>query len=417
MEDTRSLFAQHLASIGFEYGSPREVIMGKLRQRMGEERFKELQVVLNRPRTATNQEQIYTQFQDIIEGNLLRSLDPGATLDASYHLYRSAMTRFCSGNRIIELGCWTGGLASFIASRHPNCTVVGVDGEQKIIDDCTAHYRLPNLSFKKWNYRWGKPEDLEPADVLLNSMGVVHHSPDNSQLPKTTGIRGSREYTIQRDHAIGYFALWRTAAKPDAVMFAVLRLVLFPRFLAWIDAAQATGWMPRLDRLAHVDMPGEGSVLPGLMFEARQSALLPEEEILDRWAWFSRRGDVYACIEKGAALSGYRALGGRTVLASREYRRQGVLTQDEVGMAGGTGYLFTQDAAAHFRLLIVSHSKAKDLVAVLTAGSQTPINDQGEFQKDPGTVAIKAPAPADDNPFSGGLSSFSWTAPVKFRTA
>jgi SAM-dependent methyltransferase len=399
MEDLKGEFARHLASIGFEFDTPRNVVLEKLRKRMGEQRFKEFQS--RHSYSTSSQEEFYSQFQDIIEGNLMRSMDTCATLDASFSLYQQCVSRLESGMRLIELGCWTGGLASFIAGRHPGCSVVGVDLSHEVIKACCDFYRLPNLGFQHWNYRWGKSEDLAPADVLLCSMGVVHHLPVNSSLPDPRAVRRSREYTTQRDHAIGYFGQWRSAAKDGGSLYAVLRIGLFSRFLAWIDAAQETGWTPRLDRLWHVDMSGEKSPLPGLLFEARRCEAFAEETIMDRWAWFSRRNHLYGRLEGAAALAAFRALGDKRVLATRDYRDQAVLTRDEVGLAGGSGYVFTHDAAFKFRLLVISCKRAEDLAAgVAVKGSSTPIDDDGAFQ-----IAASAIQPKKGSVFSTGVSN------------
>lgn len=406
MEDLKRQFAEHLAGIGFEFGVERPVVTEKLRQRMGDARFNEWLGVVSRAPTASSQEEAYKLFHDIVEGNLMRSLDPGVTLDASFHIYSQCVSHLRDGVRVIELGCWTGGLASFIAARHPNCTIVGVDAAQKVVDACNAHYRLPNLVFKKWNYRWGKPDDLEPADVLLCSLGVVHHDADNTKLPELIAVRGSKEYRTQRAHAIGYFGLWRTAANPGARFFAIFRLVLFPRFLAWIDAAQATGWTSVFDQFWRADLPGEGSNLPGLVFEAKSSKPIPEEAVLDRWNWHVCRGDVFARLDGGTALALVRAFGARSVLAAREYRRGGILTRDEVGSAGGLGYVFTHDAASAFRLLFVSMSRAAEIAALVSAqGSNVPITDEGAFQS--ASTAPKPGRPKAASPFFGGDSPFA----------
>ena len=379
MENIKSEFARHLARLGFEFNAPREVIFDKLRKRMGEQRFKEFQT--RHGHSASSQEEFYGLFQDIIEGNLMRSMDNCATLDASFSLYQQCAGRLETGMRVIELGCWTGGLASFIATRHPGCSVVGVDFSHDVIKACSDFYRLPNLAFDRWNYRWPKPENLQAADMLLCAMGVVHHLPVNSSLPDPRAVRRSREYTTQRDHAIGYFTHWRSAAKEGALLYAVLRIGLFSRFVAWIDAAQEAGWTARLDRLWHADMTGEKSPLPGLLFEAQRCGQLPEEAIIDGWAWFTRRSHLYGRLEGAAALTAFRALTDKKILATRDYHNQTIMTCDEVGLAGGSGYVFTHDAVYSFRLLLVSNRQADDLAAgVSVKGSSTPIDDEGSFQ-------------------------------------
>jgi SAM-dependent methyltransferase len=422
MAHLKQQFAQHLAAIGFDLQSPKQAILARLRERMGEQRFKAFQE--RHGHSAAKQEEFYSLFHDIIEANLARSLDTCATLDASFSLYERCAGRLEPGMRVVELGCWTGGLASFVAMQHPRCSVVGADFARDIVNACSAFYKLPNLIFQHWNYRFGKPESLEPGDVLLCSMGVVHHMPDNATLTDIAAVRRSHEYITQRDHAIGYFGLWRTAANDGATLYAVLRIGLFARFLAWLDAAQQTGWTPVLDGLWHADMTGEKAPLPGLVFQARKSDPLPEDAVIDKWTWFNRRDHLYACIEGGPAMAAFRALTNKTVLASRNYRREQLLTRDEIGLAAGSGYVFTHDAVFQFRLLLVSRQRAEELAAGISAkGSSTPIENDGWFQRPAvtgavmgggffcGKVSSSAGAVGGGSPFSTGAPALSgWAA-------
>jgi SAM-dependent methyltransferase len=368
MDDVRKQLADHLVGIGYRFDAAPEEISEALRQRMGERRFAEYRAIGSR-RSPQSQEEVYKLIQDIFEGSLMRSFDRAVTLDASVELYQRCLPFLRAGTRVLELGCWTGGLASFIAARHPECGVVGVDAAQKVIDACNAHFKLPNLSFAKWNYRWGKPDDLESADVLLCSFGVVHQAHvEDSQLPEPTALRANKEYRGQRDYAVGYFAHWRTAAKSQARLFAILRLIVLPRFLAWIDAAQATGWRPALREFWRAELPGRGAVLPGLVFDAAVDGEVSEDELLDCWNRLTRPGEVFALVDGGPALAVVRALGGsRRVLASRQFRPGpgGPMTLEEVGIAGAMGYGFVLDGTLNCRLVLVPHAKAEELAAGL----------------------------------------------------
>ena len=414
MSDVKNEFARHLAGIGCEFGTPRAHVREKLRLRMGEERYAHFDAVARAVRSPAQQQELYTLFEDLVEGNLLRSLDPDATFDASFHLYRRSVPLLTPGVRVVELGCWTGGLASFIAARHPQCEVIGVDAARKVISACNAFYRLPNLRFQPWNYRRPKPEDLEPADVLLCSLGVTHEVSDTDELPDPAEVRRSRPYQAERDHAAVFFSTWRRASKDGGVLLTALRLQLFIRFLAWVDAAGGAGWAPRLDRLWHVGPPGGGGTLTGMVFEARDSEPLAEDWIVDRWAWFNRGGHLHACLKGGAALAAYRALGGRETLAARQYLFERRLTGDEVGLAGSTGYVFTQDAVSDYRLLLVTQSRARELATgVSVRGSSTPITDDGVFAG--GALAATRPGGAEMRPAAAPASAcpfFSGPTPL-----
>ena len=420
MSELRTEFENHLRGLGYQFGVPRRDIFALLRQRMGDERFKELAILDKGVSSVADQERLYSLFDDIVEGNLLRSLDPGAAVECSYNLYQRCASQLVPHARVIELGCWTGGLASFIASRHPHCTVVGVDGARRVIDACQAYYRLPNLGFEYWNYRFGRPASLEPADVLLCSLGVSHSGPNNAELLDPREVRRSKEYVEQRDQAVGYFGLWRSAARDGAMLYAVLRLMFFPRFLAWIDAAQQAGWTPRLDRMWHVEMKERNLTLPGLVFEAAPSVPLDERVLIERWTWFECGEPVCGKLEGGVALATFRDMPTKQVLHRRQYRVSGMITGDEVGVTeGGVGYLFTWNTRTRYRLLLISRQKSDELAAgIAVPGSSTPITDQATFSLDAGagagTVAQtgrdgRAPPARTGSPFFGGTSPIAGT--------
>ena len=382
MNDVRHALAQHMKANGFLFNVPEDEALRALRQRIGDDRFAELAALDAGERSALDQEKAYSLIRGVVEGNLYRSVESGTALATWYSLYQQSAPYLIRQARVLELGSWTGTLAAFIAARHPDCCVIGVDGARDMVDACKAHYHLPNLKFEHWNYRWAKPPGLEPADVLLCAFGVAHQLPETHELSPPDHVRRSREYIRQRDQARGYFSMWRTAAKEGARLFAIFRLFMFPRFLAWLDAAQQSGWAPRLNRVWHVE--GEERAFPGLVFEAVPSPPLPldEGEVLDRWTWFTTRHEVYARLYTAPALAAYRSLDTRRVLGGRQYVQNGKLTQDEVGRHGMLGYVFTWDVHDRYRLLFVSQKKADELAAGLAlAGSSDPITDDGAFQR------------------------------------
>lgn len=398
-DPVRAEFAEHLAGIGFELHAPREVIMEKLRQRMGDQRFNDLVATAMQPRTVWSEEQLCSQPQDMIEGNLLRSLDPGVTLDASYSLYKQFSSFLRPGMRVIELGCWTGGLTSFIAKRHPACSVVGVDAAQKMIEVCETHFHIANLRFLRWDYRQPKPQELEPADMLVCAFGVAHPLSEKTSLPVPSAVRGSGEYVAQHDQALAVFSMWRAAARDGALLFAVFRLNPFPRFLAWIDSAQEAGWTTLLDRLWRVELPGHRTVVPGFVFEARRSELPSEEAVVERWTSFVCQRHLYARFGSESALSAYRSLNRTGILATREYSRNGVLTRDEVGLSDSLGYVFTHDVDSNYRLLLVSSIRAKQLAeGVSVRGSS--ITKDATFEDAP--VASSPASVVNTNASTGG---------------
>ena len=104
--------------------------------------------------------------------------------------------------------------------------------------------------------------------------------------------------------------------------------------------------------------------------------------MLGRWTWFKCPSHVYARLRSGAALATYRKLLHKTMLTTREFLRQGVLTREEVGINDEVGYVFTHDAAASYRLVLVSHGKAKQFAAEVHArGLGAPIIDDAVIEE------------------------------------
>ena len=150
--------------------------------------------------------------------------------------------------------------------------VTGVDRASKMIDLSSALYRSENLSFVRWDYRCPKPASVQPADVLLCSLGTNYDCPHDAYAAfDSSSVRTTAGYLCEKKEAQRYFGNWRQAAKPHAHLFAVLRTTTFPRFLAFLDAAQEAGWMPLLDDCTAVECAGNNEHIPSFTFLAQPS--------------------------------------------------------------------------------------------------------------------------------------------------
>ncbi|MBX9583418.1 MAG: class I SAM-dependent methyltransferase [Gemmataceae bacterium] len=360
--NTKYALRQHLSQIGFLVDQPPQVVERELARHMGPERYARFQQI----RAAAlrdgeeGQNRAYDFMQDLREANLLRCLSPDVTLDTSYHLYEKALPLLTPGKRLIELACWTGGLSSFVAHNHPDCTVVGVDRARHIVELNRVHYRLPNLGFVPWDYRTDKPGGLEPADVLLCGLGTNNDCPPGTYSPRDPlTVRDSAGYRREKEEGSRYFAHWRQAARDGAVLLTVLRVFTFARFLAFIDAAQEAGWSPLFEHLQLVQCPGNKESIPSLRLAARPSQPVSEDVALSHWAstWM-RNQHVAFSGDPGLAM--YRALGHKQVLAEREGRTNlGYAARQELGICGAIGYLFSQDARPGYELVLMSVAQAE----------------------------------------------------------
>ena len=268
--DTKEDFCRHLTHLGFEIGAPSQWVQQKFRRHVSEERFNQFIKLTQGPRGGKYEDAIYDFFADLVEANLFRSMDPDITLDTSYQLYQMCRPLIAKGAHVVELACWTGGLASFIAAGHPQCTVTAVDRAAKIISLNKSTHKLLNLDFHTWDYRADKPPEIPAADVLLCGLGTMNGPDGGYEDGHQKGIRDSAGYRQHKVEAKGYFQNWRAAAKQGATLLAVLRMTsTFGRFLAYLDAATEAGWTPEFSKWVNITIPTAKQVLPALSYVAK----------------------------------------------------------------------------------------------------------------------------------------------------
>lgn len=372
--DTKYAFAQHLARLGFEVDAPPEVAKHKMVECLGPERARDFHEVCSSASHtgAEGQNAIYDFVQTLREANLLRSINKAVTLDTSYFLYEKARPFLQPDSTVMELGCWTGALASFIAEQYPSSRVVGVDRAAHILELNRQLYRLPNLAFCEWDYRTDKPSQVEPANLLLCGLGTTYACPQDAYRtldPRV--VRASAGYEMEFAEASEYFSQWRKAAADEARLLAVLRVNAFPRFLAFVDAAQATGWQPVLDEFATVPCASNHESIPFLSFVARQSDRLSEDIVLSRFV-FLQEGVPFPTVSGPAALAMYRSLDTRTVLASRECKDAAApVVMQELGVSGAFAYVFTRSTAQTFELLLLPRWRSERIRQVFTCEDAT----------------------------------------------
>lgn len=360
--NTKYAFRQHLSRIGFLMDQPAQLVMQEFVRHMGPQRYSQYQQIMGAAHQGEEgQNRLYDFMQDLREANLLRCLSPDVTLDTSYYLYEKVLPLVTPGKRVIELACWTGGLSSFIAENHPDCTVTGVDRAKRIVELNRLHYSLANLDFQVWDYRHGKPMELEPADLLLCGLGTNNDCPPGAYTaldPLT--IRASDGYRREKQEASRYFLNWRQTAKDGAILLTVLRVFTFPRFLSFLDAAQEAGWTALLDRYAFVACPSNKESIPSLVFAAQPSQPMDENVVLSHWMRVCAGSRQLAQFAGPAALGMYRSLGEKRVLAHREFSdNRGIPVREELGICGAFGYVYGQDARPDHRLVLISIAQAE----------------------------------------------------------
>ena len=360
MAASKEDFREHLTRLGFVFGASREEVKEMLRRQMGDERYAEFQRLSAGAKDGDSHARIYEFFRDATEANLLRSVDQDVALETSYYLYERSRPLMGPGKCVVDLGCWTGGLASFIAAHHPANTVFGVDRVRHIVELNRRQHAHPNLTFQCWDYRLEKPPALPPADVLLCGLGVLKVPDGGFAAAGPHAIRNAPGYRQQREDAFNYFRNWRSIAKEGARLFAVLRVGTFGRFLAYVDAAQAAGWTPQLDQWERVPVEAARESLPALSFVARRSPPVSQEAALAQFVRMTTLGNPYLRLVGGLALALYSQMGARDPLHRQTYVNEGGwLTHEEIGTCGAFGYFFSHTDLPDYWLSILSVTAAR----------------------------------------------------------
>ena len=151
-------------------------------------------------------------------------------------------------------------------------------------------------------------------------------------------VRASGGYQREKQEASRYFTLWRQAAKDGAILLTVLRVFTFPRFLAFMDAAEEAGWTALVEQFAFVSCPSNKEAIPSLVFAARTSEPMNEDVALSHWMRTCAGNRQLAQFAGPAALGMYRSLGQKHILAQRDVINDlGFATREELGVCGAFG--------------------------------------------------------------------------------
>jgi SAM-dependent methyltransferase len=376
----------HLKRLHFKPRYSQWQIEDRLRQLMGPKRYKNYldtsdEVHAGRlPISAT-----YANVTTLKEANMLMSHQAGAMIVAFTAVADAVEKRLVSGARAVDLGCWTGALASWIGSQHPDVSVVGVDSLVAVI--CMAQgIALPrNVTFAVWDYaRELAPDGLGKFDVLVSTFGIdfppfellfdtevrEHVLVSTSGIDFPTEERRSLDMNALRQ-ALGYhrfreyvqpcFSKWREVAQPGATLATVLRLSGVEFGLAAIDGATEVGWSWLPHSSCFVRTADE--TFPCLVFEksSRRHGLMADKIPLSWWAGMDVttiaqqiRDNAHVSLSDAAAVLAYRLLRQRRVQRDEyETYSDGHIMRTETGIAGKHAYIATQATTGYSELKVM----------------------------------------------------------------
>ena len=359
----RKAIQSHFAKRGLKFGITEANFIRQLEKLLGEERFELWEEVRSaRYYGSATVDEEYALYQSVEEMNLVSSSQAEIALEIAVWICSMLDSVLEPNQKLLDLGCSVGNLASFIAESWPEVEVVGFDSGENFIQAAKSKNEISNLSFQVWDYASTAYVDSSHANVLVCSLGIDFESRTVQVDLEGEEIRETDDYKACLKEAKTYFANWRTAINEGGHLLAVLRLSNLTPFVAVADAASDCGWSLNLP--ASTKLQALGEELPALTFTAVTSEQIPLNDLTAFWLQrniselFNKRlVDPFAGVLFGL-LSDKKEL-------KREEKKypDGNVARTVVGTAGPLGYRFTNTTLGFEALQIVPASQAKSLAA------------------------------------------------------
>ena len=345
----------HLEGQGYVFDLDGRGLDEKLRRLLGRDRWAAHRAAVTRYEEGwAGIADVYQSVRTVEEANLLMSRQGGVVLAVNAHVADQCLRQAPKRANILDAGCWTGGLATFLAAQRPDLRVVGADRLGPLVAAATARRTSPSLSFVSWDYGVGPLPWCGEFDVIVCALGIDFDLRLARYFPVDgSAARDCQGYAVSHAEVLGYYRNLRAVAKPGARLITVLRSPCFAHALAVVDAATDGGWALRLAESGWVEVRGER--FPAFAFRAALTRRVEEGRLLGWWVR-GREGDE----DGDSALWRFRRLKGKEVVRvwERGYA-DGHAVRREVGLAEGTGYLYTAASMPFHRLQLVPASEVR----------------------------------------------------------
>ncbi|MBI5368030.1 MAG: methyltransferase domain-containing protein [Planctomycetes bacterium] len=367
MDTSRTSLKKLLQGLGYRFGKTPDKVDLDLARVLDRERFEKfVQCLRGAQHGTTPVGSIYECFESAEEANLFASRQADLTLETYLAIDGRIAPDLKPGMRVVDLGCWTGGLVAWLAACHTDCSVVGVDRVAKAVEFARAGRPPANTSFAVWDYAATPAPPVAPFDLLVSCFGIDFAGTARERDPRTPlifaldgrGLRESPGYRFRRDEAAPYFVGWRRAATAGAVLWAVLRIPSFEKCLAVVDAAQAAGWSFEPVEPATLAVAEES--FPILRFRAEAaSAPIDPDLVLSWWVGAAGMAGLHSPMHGDTGLLAFRSLGDKRVQhESERVGADGMRVRKEVGIAGPLGYMLMRSSHGDTVLVLMPRFSA-----------------------------------------------------------
>jgi 2-polyprenyl-3-methyl-5-hydroxy-6-metoxy-1,4-benzoquinol methylase len=350
----------HFETAGTRFDLRPHQVLAQVKKLMSRKRHTEwLSASTARQQGSGRPEAEYRVLESAEQINMLFSLQAQASLKVCEWLSDQVALSGYENGRIGDLGCGSGVLAAWIASRHPQSQVIGWDAMPNFVEAARSSQKVRNLSFATWDYSQSSCPEPHACDVLVTCFGVDFPTRGDlhPHVLDISSIRSGEYYRTMLGLMRSYFRGWRTAAKDQGLLHAVLRIPSDGLFLATIDAAHEEGWDFQVEAYKYLESGAEQ--FPAMTFRAASAPIHSEEVILSLWCRSAFRIAFAAEIKDAAATCAFKSLVAKTILKeeSRTYD-DGHTMEAVVGTAGFLGFQYTHATTGFARLKIMSLDEA-----------------------------------------------------------
>jgi len=359
--DLSSDLKTHLKRKGIILGLNHDEAEARIEQALGPERYRQCLEAYEQLETDGGEmSNIYSLFQTPEEANLYFSDQSDILFGSSLWFTEQIAKLAAPPQRIADLGCAMGVFTTWIAEEYPQAEVVGVDCEETFLRLARDAESPPNVRYLEWDYEQTDASNLADCDVLVSGLGIHFRDHEAPTPLDISSYRTGERYDAYRQQSVEILKHWRTAARTDASLFAVLRIYAAVEFIAFIDAAHETGWtfLPGASTM----LPCDDEQLPAMTLQNRSSPPPDERDVLGFWLATSMDELFERPFQDDMAVAVYHSLADRQVLKSETRRdADGAVIQCDIGTAGVFAFLFAHDTAGFGRLKLLPRHHVENL--------------------------------------------------------
>jgi len=347
---------------GFTFGQPDARIQKKLQRLMGSDRYERyLDAADARIAGHGDAHDHYSGVKTVAEANCLMSFQSTLMLQSHRCLLRLCQSHCRAGNTIVELGCWTGTFSSWMATRYPNATMIGIDRLDALIEAATDNGVPPNCTLIAADYSRRVEWPFDPADLIVSSFGIDFDAQPVEIWPRNVLERKhSPAFETRKRESYQYFAALNSLSRPGTKARLVLRIPTFDHYSAFIAGAEHAGW--RLEPCPIKDLSSGNERFPVISLERGSGELASSsiESMAAEWANLSAdeiadllESSEYQHVKEPQALALYLLLDNRKETETRTRTYDDGHTMTEVSGEWIHGeYLFARATTGYMSLQI-----------------------------------------------------------------